>query len=65
MDKFKKDAGQKTLTFTNLIADEQRQLQEIEALKSNLMIGNEEETEQRLKQTSEHGVILMSIKSLW
>ena len=65
IDGFKKDAGQKTLTYTNLIADEQRQLQEIEAVKANLMIGNEEETEHRLKQTNEHGVILMSIKCLY
>lgn len=29
------------------------------------MIGNQDKTEQLLKKTSEHGVILMSIKSLW
>ena len=29
------------------------------------MIGNEEKTEQMLKTTKEHGVILMSIKSIW
>ena len=40
-------------------------MQEIEAVKANLMIGNEEETEHRLKQTNEHGVILMSIKCLY
>lgn len=65
MDGFKKEAGQKTLNFTNQIADEQRQLQSIEAEKALLMIGNEEKTEQMLKTTSEHGIILMSIKSLW
>ena len=29
------------------------------------MIGNEEETEMRLKETNEHGIILMSIKNLF
>lgn len=40
-------------------------LQEIEAQKAALMIGNEEKTEHLLKQTSEHGTILMSIDSLY
>ena len=29
------------------------------------MIGNEEKTEMRLKETNEHGIILMSIKNLF
>lgn len=40
-------------------------LQEIEAAKAALMIGNEEKTEHLLKETSEHGTILMSIDSLF
>lgn len=37
----------------------------IEAEKALLMIGNEEKTEHRLKTTSEHGIILMSAKSIY
>mmetsp|Transcript_42420 Transcript_42420/g.55946 ORF Transcript_42420/g.55946 Transcript_42420/m.55946 type:complete len:152 (-) Transcript_42420:453-908(-) len=65
MDKYKKDAGQEALKYTNKIAEEQAALQEIEAEKAKLMIGNEEKTEERLKNTSQEGIILMSIKSLY
>ncbi len=65
MEQYKKDAGIQSLSYTNKIAEEQAVLQHIEAEKAALMIGNEENTEQLLKQTSEHGIILMSIKSLF
>ena len=65
MERYKKKAGQKTLNYTNRIAEEQSALQQIEAQKAKLMIGNEEKTEQRLKTTSQHGIILMSIRSLY
>ena len=65
MENYKREAGTKTLSYTNRIAEEQRQLQEIEGQKAALMIGNEEATEQLLKQTSEHGTILMSIDALF
>lgn len=65
MDKFKKQAGIASLEYTNKIAEEQAALQQIEHEKAKLMIGNEEKTEHRLKTTSEHGIILMSIKSLY
>ena len=64
-EKYKKDAGQQTMTFTNKIAEEQSALQYIEAEKARLMIGNEEKTENRLKKTNTHGIIRMSIKSLY
>lgn len=65
MDKFKKQAGIASLDYTNRIAEEQSALQAIEAEKAKLMIGNEEKTEHRLKTTNEHGIILMSTKSLY
>ena len=65
MEVFKKQTGLQTLHYTNQIAEEQQQLQEIEADKARLMIGNEEKTEMRLKETNEHGIILMSIKNLF
>ena len=65
MERYKKKAGQKTLNYTNRIAEEQSALQQIEAQKAKLMIGNEEKTEQRLKTTSQHSIILMSIRSLY
>lgn len=65
MESYKKDTGVQILSATNQIADEQRALQEMEAEKANLMIKNEEGTEQQLKKTSEHGTILMSIDSLF
>lgn len=65
MDAFKRESDVKTLSFTNRIAAEQRGLQDIEEQKAQLMIGNDEKTEQLLKKTSEHGTILMSIDSLY
>lgn len=65
MEQYKKDAGHESLSYTNKIAEEQAVLQHIEAEKAALMIGNEEKTEILLKKTSEHGIILMSIKSLF
>ena len=65
MENYKREAGAKTLNYTNRIAEEQRTLQEIEEQKTALMSGNEEQTEQLLKQTSEHGTILMSIDALF
>ena len=53
MEKYKKKAKQKTLNYTNKIAEEQSALQAIEAEKAKLMIGNEEKTEQRLKMLDE------------
>ena len=40
-------------------------MQDIEAQKQQLLVGNEEKTEHRLKKTKDDGVILMSIKSMW
>ena len=51
MEKYKKQAGEQTLTYTNKIAEEQSALQEIEHEKAKLMIGNNEQTEMRLKTT--------------
>ena len=65
MEKYKKLAGEQTLTYTNKIAEEQSALQEIEHEKAKLMIGNSEQTEMRLKTTSQEGIILMSVKSLY
>ena len=65
MEKYKKQAGEQTLTYTNKLAEEQSALQEIEHEKANLMIGNNEQTEMRLKTTSQEGIILMSVKSLF
>ncbi len=49
MEQYKKEAGIQSLSFTNKIAEEQAALQQIEAEKAALMIGNEENTEQLLK----------------
>ena len=65
LDRFTKETGTRSLEFTNLIAEEQKKLQVVEAEKTKLRIGNQDKTEQLLKKTSEHGIILMSIKSLW
>ena len=65
MDLFKKVAGTQSLEFTNKIAEEQKKLQEVESDKAKLMIGNSDKTEKLLKKTREHGIIKMSIKSLW
>ena len=40
-------------------------MQEVEAEKAKLLVGNQDKTEQLLKKTSEDGIIRMSIKSLW
>ena len=65
LDEFHKVTGTKSLEFTNLIAEEQKKLQEVEAEKAKLLVGNQDKTEQLLKKTSEDGIIRMSIKSLW
>ena len=65
MDEFHKVTGTKSLEFANLIAEEQKKLQEVETEKAKLIFTNQDNTEQLLKKTSEHGIILMSIKSLW
>lgn len=64
MEGYKRQAGKDTLMFTNSIAAEQSKLQQIEAEKAALLIGNQDKTEQLLKTTSEHGTILMSIRSI-
>ena len=40
LDEFHKVAGTKSLEFTNLIAEEQKKLQEVEAEKAKLLVGN-------------------------
>ena len=65
LDEFHKVTGTKSLEFTNLIAEEQKKLQDVEHEKAKLIFTNQDNTEQLLKKTSEHGIILMSIKSLW
>ena len=65
MERYKKEAGQETLKYTNKIAEEQSALQQIESEKARLMIGNEEKTEERLKNTSQEGTVKMSIKNLY
>ena len=45
LDDFHKVTGTKSLEFTNLIAEEQKKLQEVEAEKAKLLIGNQDKTE--------------------
>ena len=47
------------------MAEEQRALQDVEAQRQLLIVGNQENTEQRLKDTKEDGVLKMSISSIW
>ena len=65
IEQYKKETGIQSLSYTNKIAEEQAVLQLIEAEKAALVIGNEENTESLLKQTSEDGIIRMSVQSLF
>lgn len=65
LDTFTRQTGMKTLKYQNEIAEEQRNLQDIEAEKTQIILGNEVKNEEKLKATKEDGIILMSIKSIW
>ena len=61
---FTKDMGSDKMSLNNRIAVQQQSLEQIEDLKGRLMAESEENTSKKLKKTTEHGQILMTIENL-
>ena len=53
------------MTLNNKIATKQQRLEKIEDLKGRLMAESEENTSKKMKKTTEHGQILMTIDNLF
>ena len=65
MEEYKKRNDIAKVSYTNKIGTQQKTLEEYETEKSKLSRDNEENTNNRLKKTSEHGQIIMTIDSLY
>ncbi len=53
------------IKLNNEISQRQQELEKLEDLKSRQVAENQEVTSKKMKQTTEHGQILMSIKNLF
>lgn len=53
------------MTLNNKIAKKQKKLEKIEEHKGHLMAESEELTSKKMKKTTEHGQILMTIDNLY
>ena len=53
------------IKLNNEISQKQQQLEKLEDTKSRQVAENQEVTSKKMKQTTEHGQILMSIKNIF
>lgn len=65
IEAFVKEQTTAKVTYNNKIGVQQKALEDFETEKSKLSKDNEENTNNRLKKTSEHGQIIMTIDSLF
>ena len=65
MENYTKEQTTAKVTYNNKIGVQQKTLEDFETIKQKLSRDNEENTSNRLKKTSEHGQILMTIDSLF
>lgn len=65
MEAYTKEQTTAKVTYNNKIGVQQKTLEDYENEKAKLSRDNEENTTNRLKKTSEHGQILMTIDSLF
>ena len=65
MEKYIKEQTIKKLEYNNNIGTQQKTLEDFESEKAKLSRDNEENTTNRLKKTSEHGQILMTINNMY
>ena len=65
IEQFQKTMTDRILNTSNRVAQAKDALERAEEEKEQLMVGNEEKTEQRLSQTNEQGQVLMTIFSLY
>ncbi len=62
---YTKEMNTMKMTLNNKIATKQQRLEKIEDLKGRLMAESEENTSKKMKKTTEHGQILMTIDNLF
>lgn len=60
-----KDMNTMKMTLNNKIATKQQRLEKIEDQKGRLMAQSEENTSKKMRKTTEHGQILMTIDNLF
>ena len=65
MEVYTKEQNTAKVTYNNKIGVQQKNLEDYETVKAKLSRDNEENTTNRLKKTSEHGQILMTIDSVF
>ena len=65
MEEYIKTQTIKKLSYNNNIGAQQKALEDYEGEKAKLSRENEEKTDSRLKKTSEHGQILMTINNMF
>jgi hypothetical protein len=62
---YTKEKGTQAMTLNNKIAVKQSRLENLEDQKSKLMAESEENTSKKMRKTTEHGQILMTIDNLF